>query len=92
MPPERARRDTTSLRHQRQSGHPSQAAEPVLALTDRAVEMLQQALAQTDMHASGIRLTGAGGDCKGFQYSQTPAEAAHPDDAVIVQDGVTGVS
>jgi hypothetical protein len=28
-----------------------------VALTDRAVEMLQQALAQADVHASGIRLT-----------------------------------
>jgi hypothetical protein len=45
------------MEHERQSRHPSQAVEPVLALTDRAVEMLQQALAQADVHASGIRLT-----------------------------------
>lgn len=77
------------MEHERQSGDPSQTVEPVLALTDRAVEMLKQALAQADMHASGIRLTVAGGGCKGFQYGLTLAEAVRPDDAVVVQDGVT---
>jgi len=76
------------MEQERHSGHPSQAAAPVLALTDSAVEMLQQALAQADGHASGIRLTVAGGGCKGFQYSLTLAAAARPEDAVVVQDGV----
>ena len=77
------------MEHERQSGHPSQTAEPLLVLTARAVEKLQQALAQTGVHVSGIRLTVAGGGCKGFQYSLTLAEAARPDDTVVVQDGVT---
>lgn len=67
----------------------SQAAEPVLALTPAAVQQMKQALAQTDVRASGIRLTVAGGGCQGFQYSLTLAEAARPDDTVVVQDGVT---
>jgi iron-sulfur cluster assembly accessory protein len=61
----------------------------VLALALTVVEKLKQALAQADAHASGIRLAVAGGDCKEFQYSLTLAESAHPDDAVVVQDGVT---
>ena len=77
------------MEQERHSGHLSQAAAPVLALTDRAIEMLKQALAQADVHASGIRLTVAGGGCKGFQYSLTLAEAARPDDTVVVQEGVT---
>jgi iron-sulfur cluster assembly accessory protein len=76
------------MEQEQQSGHSSQAA-PLLALTDRAVEMLKQALTQADVRASGIRLAVTGGGCKGFQYSLTLAEAARPDDAVVVQDGVT---
>jgi len=67
----------------------SQAAEPVLALTDAAIKMLKQALAQAGVKTGGIRLTVTGGGCKGFQYSLTLEEAAHADDEVLVQDGVT---
>jgi len=71
------------------SGDRGQAAEPLLALTDTAVEMLKQALAQEGVKAGGIRLTVVGGGCKGFEYSLTLDKAAHPDDEVVVQDGVT---
>lgn len=77
------------MEHERQSGHPRQTVTPVLVLTDNAVEKLRQALAQADVHVSGIRLTVSGGGCRGFQYSLTLAEAARPDDMVVVQDGVT---
>jgi len=70
-------------------GNQGQAVEPLLALTDTAVEMLKQALAQAGEKAGGIRLTVVGGGCKGFQYSLTLDEAAHTDDEVFVQDGVT---
>ena len=66
-----------------------QAAEPLLALTDTAVEMIKQALERKGMKAGGIRLTVTGGGCKGFQYSLTLDEAAHTDDEVLVQDGIT---
>jgi iron-sulfur cluster assembly accessory protein len=71
------------------SGDRGQAVEPLLTLTDTALEMLKQALAQAGVKAGGIRLTVTGGGCKGFQYSLTLDEAAHTDDEVLVQDGIT---
>src|SRR5262245_10503156 len=71
------------------SGHRDQAVDPLLILTDTAVEMLKQALKQKGMKVGGIRMTVTGGGCKGFQYSLTLDEAAHTDDEVVVQDGVT---
>jgi iron-sulfur cluster assembly accessory protein len=70
------------------SADQGQAVEPLLTLTDTAVEMIKQALNQTGVTADGIRLTVAGGGCKGFQYSLTLVEAARTDDEVVVQDGV----
>src|SRR5262245_27242931 len=70
-------------------GNQGQAVEPLLALTDTAVERLKQALAQAGEKAGGIRLMVVGGGCKGFQYSLTLDEAAHMEDEVVVQDGVT---
>ena len=36
----------------------------------------------------GVRMTGAGGGCKGFQYSLDLEPTAQADDAVVVQDGI----
>jgi len=66
-----------------------QEGEPLLALTDTAVEMIKRALEREGMKSGGIRLTVLGGGCKGFQYSLTLDDAAHTDDKVIVQGGVT---
>jgi iron-sulfur cluster assembly accessory protein len=77
------------MEREQQSGHPHQTATPAVALTDSAVEQMRQALTHADAPVSGIRMTVAGGGCQGFQYSLTLAEAARPDDTVIVQDGVT---
>ena len=66
-----------------------QAAEPLLAFTDKAVEMLKQAMARQGMKTGGVRMTVAGGGCKGFQYSLTFERAARADDEVVVQEGLT---
>jgi iron-sulfur cluster insertion protein len=66
-----------------------QAAEPLLAFTDRAVEMLKQAMERKGVPAGGIRMTVAGGGCSGFEYSLTLDEAARTDDELVVQDGIT---
>lgn len=65
-----------------------QVAEPLLALTEKAVEMLKQAMAQAGRKDSGIRMTVAGGGCEGFQYSLKMEVETRPDDVVIVQDGL----
>lgn len=77
------------MEHEQRANDQGQAAEPVLALTAAAVEMMKRALTQADAPASGIRLTVAGGGCKGFQYSLTLTGTVHPEDVVIRQDGVT---
>jgi len=73
---------------ERGANEPDQAAEPLLALTDKAVEMIKQARAEKQVHGGGIRLTVEGGGCRGFEYSLTFANAARSDDTVIVQDGI----
>jgi len=77
------------MAQEQHSGDRSQTAEPLLTLTEKAVEMIKQTMQQEGVKTGGIRLTVAGGGCKGFQYSLTLAEASRTDDAVIVQDGVT---
>jgi iron-sulfur cluster assembly accessory protein len=66
-----------------------QTVEPLLALTDTAVEMIKQAMERRGMKAGGMRMTVAGGGCKGFQYSLTLDETTRTDDELVVQDGIT---
>ncbi|MBM4257397.1 MAG: iron-sulfur cluster assembly accessory protein [Deltaproteobacteria bacterium] len=70
------------------SGDQNQAAEPLLALTDKAVEMLKQEMAQAGKTNAGIRMTVAGGGCEGFEYSLKMEAETRPDDVVIAQDGI----
>ena len=67
---------------------PDQTAEPVLAFTAKAVEMIRHAMRLKGVRDGGIRMTVAGGGCKGFQYSLNLERTAQADDAVVVQDGV----
>lgn len=66
-----------------------QEAEPLLAFTENAVARMKEILARHHAPDGGVRMTVAGGGCQGFQYRLTLAEAAHPEDVVVVQDGVT---
>ena len=68
-------------------GH-SRVDEPLLALTDKAVEMLKQAMEQAGRKNTGIRMTVAGGGCEGFEYSLKMEAETRPDDVVIAQDGI----
>jgi iron-sulfur cluster assembly accessory protein len=69
-------------------GDLSHTAEPLLAFTDKAVEMITQAMEREGVTDGGIRMTVAGGGCEGFQYSLHLDEAARTDDEVVVQDGI----
>ena len=72
-----------------QSEKQGEAQDSRLSFTDKAVEMIQQAMQQKGMRNGGIRMTVAGGGCKGFQYSLNLEAAAGADDAVVVQNGMT---
>ena len=67
---------------------PGRTAEPLLAFTDKAVEMIKHAMRLKGVQDGGVRMTGAGGGCKGFQYSLDLEPTAQADDAVVVQDGI----
>ena len=62
--------------------------EPLLALTDKAVEMLKQAMEEAGRKETGIRMTVAGGGCEGFQYSLKMETETRPDDVVVAQGGI----
>ena len=71
-----------------QSVHTDQTAEPLLAFTAKAVEMIRHAMRLKGLRDGGIRMTVAGGGCKGFQYSLNLERTAQADDTVVVQDGI----
>ena len=63
-------------------------AQPLLAFTAKAVEMIKHTMRLKGLRDGGIRMTVAGSGCKGFQYSLNLERTAQADDAVVVQDGV----
>jgi iron-sulfur cluster assembly protein len=69
-------------------GELGQAEEPLLAFTNKAVEMIKKAMEREEVKDGGIRMKVAGGGCEGFHYSLNLAEAARTDDEVVVQDGL----
>ena len=71
-----------------QGVHTDQTAEPLLAFTAKAVEMIRHAMRLKGLRDGGIRMTVAGGGCKGFQYSLNLERTAQADDTVVVQDGI----
>ncbi len=67
----------------------AETQEPWLSLTAEAVKMVKRTLAIKGVDNWGLRMTVAGGGCKGFQYSLNLERAARDDDHVVVQDGIT---
>lgn len=68
--------------------HQAETQEPLLSLTAEAVKMVKRTLARKGVDSWGLRMTVAGGGCKGFQYSLNLEQSARADDQVVVQDGV----
>lgn len=77
------------MEHAAHDGALNQTQEQLLVITDSAVEMITQTMKQAGMHTGGVRMAVTGGGCEGFQYSLYLATAAHSDDEVIVQKGIT---
>lgn len=62
---------------------------PIVALTEKAVEMIKQAIAREGLGADyGLRVGVVGGGCSGFQYSLNFDNQTKPDDHVLEQGGV----
>ena len=77
----------TDAAHQTATGATETA--PIVALTDKAVEMVKQSLARDGLGSVyGLRVGVVGGGCSGFQYSLNFDNQAKPDDHVLNQDGV----
>jgi len=68
---------------------PSAADAPTfVTLTDRAVEMVKEAIEAENLQGHGIRIGVVGGGCSGFQYSMDFESAAKDGDVVLEQSGV----
>jgi iron-sulfur cluster assembly accessory protein len=71
------------------SGAAATAAEPVIVLTDKAVEMVKTAMQRENRgpeHA--LRVGVVGGGCSGFSYTMSFDKEQKADDRVIEVDGV----
>jgi iron-sulfur cluster assembly accessory protein len=59
-----------------------------VVLTDKAVEMVKDAMQREGLAGYGIRVGVMGGGCSGFQYSMDFEEKAKDGDVVLDQGGI----
>ncbi len=59
-----------------------------IALTDKAVEMVKDAMQREGLQGYGIRVGVMGGGCAGFQYSMDFEQAAKDGDITVEQQGI----
>ncbi len=78
---------TTATPTTRTPPEPVEAPSPV-TLTDKAVEMIRDAMTRENMQGYGIRVGVVGGGCSGFQYSMDFENAEKDGDMTYEQDGV----
>lgn len=63
--------------------------EPIVILTDKAVEMVKQTLVRDNLTSDyALRVGVVGGGCSGFQYSLSFDNRNKADDLIIEQHGV----
>jgi iron-sulfur cluster assembly accessory protein len=60
----------------------------LVALTDKAVEMVKDAMQREGLSGYGIRVGVMGGGCAGFQYSMDFEQAPKDGDITVEQDGI----
>jgi iron-sulfur cluster assembly accessory protein len=63
--------------------------ENLVVLTDKAVEMVKDAMSREGLAGYGIRVGVQGGGCSGFQYSMDFEEKAKEGDVTLQQSGIT---
>jgi iron-sulfur cluster assembly accessory protein len=61
---------------------------PPVHLTEKAVEMVKDAMQREGLAGYGIRVGVLGGGCAGFQYSMDFEQAAKDGDMTFEQDGI----
>jgi iron-sulfur cluster assembly accessory protein len=62
--------------------------ENLINLTDKAVEMVKDAMQREGLTGYGIRIGVMGGGCSGFQYSMDFENAPKDGDITLEQDGL----
>jgi iron-sulfur cluster assembly accessory protein len=62
--------------------------ENFVTLTEKAVEMVKDAMQREGLTGHGIRIGVMGGGCSGFQYSMDFETAAKDGDVTLEQDGI----
>lgn len=83
--------EMTSLPMAQDANVPRAADEvdaPLLTLTERAVEMVKQALVAENLPGHSLRVAVVGGGCSGYQYGLDFDEAASDEDIVLAQGDV----
>ena len=67
---------------------PTQADQPVVAMTSRAADKLKEIIAKQGRDDLALRVYVTPGGCSGFSYGMTFAEGSEEDDTLVEQDGV----
>jgi iron-sulfur cluster assembly accessory protein len=62
--------------------------ENLIILTDKAVEMVKDAMQREGLASYGVRIGVMGGGCSGFQYSMDFENAPKDGDITVEQDGL----
>ena len=64
------------------------ADQPILKLTDQAIQQVKTILARENMEGYGLRVAVVSGGCSGFSYGLDFEKQERPGDLVLTMDGV----
>jgi iron-sulfur cluster assembly accessory protein len=62
---------------------------PAVVLTEKAAEMVRQAMEQENLHGHALRVGVTGGGCSGLQYALDFVEGPQEEDFTSVQYGIS---
>lgn len=72
--------------------HPAPAATPasgpIVQLTDKAVEMVKEAMIKENLDGHSLRVAVVGGGCSGYQYGLDFDKEPGEDDVILEQGGL----
>lgn len=79
---------TTTVAPAKPSSPVDLGMESPVSLTEKAIEMVKDAIEREGLHGHGIRIGVMGGGCAGFQYSMDFEKDAKETDLAFEQDGI----